>query len=66
MTASKTPQAIRLEQCSVIPRIASAGPRGPTFGVGSDAWGLNPWATRGVASRAMARWLLRADPCGYS
>lgn len=38
----EAPQAIRLEPCSIFPRIAGAGPRGFTFEVGSDTWGLNP------------------------
>jgi len=33
----KMPQAIRLEPCSVSSGIAGAGPRDPTFGIGSDA-----------------------------
>ena len=61
----KAPQAIRLELCSISPEIASAGPRDLTFEVGSDAWGLNPWATREEASHSMASQLLCADPCGY-
>jgi hypothetical protein len=47
------------------PPVAGAGPRDLTFEVGSDAWGLNPWATRGASSHTMAIELLRADPCGY-
>jgi hypothetical protein len=33
----KSPQAIRLEPCSVFLRIACAGPPGPISGAGSDA-----------------------------
>jgi len=51
---TKAPQAIRLELCSISPEIAGASPRDPTCGVGSGAWGLNPWATREEASRAVA------------
>jgi len=37
-----TPQAIRLEHCSISLGVAGAGPRDLTFEVGSDAWGLHP------------------------
>lgn len=59
------PQAIRLEPCSVSPGSPAPVLATPPCGVGSDAWGLNPWATRGAGSHAMAKELLRTDPCGY-
>jgi len=61
----KMPQAIRRELCSIFLAIASAGPVGLTFEVGSGAWGKFPWATHGKVSHTVASQLLHADPCGY-
>ena len=42
LARKKTPQAIRLELCSISRVIAGAGPRDLTLEIGSGAWGLNP------------------------
>jgi hypothetical protein len=39
---TKMPQAIRPEPYSVFPVAADAGTLDPTFGTGSDVWGLSP------------------------
>ena len=41
LARKKTPQAIRLELCSISRKTAGAGPRDLSFEVGSRAWDQN-------------------------